>query len=88
VAFSFSRIIDQACFSANSVTSFSLAIQKQTGAADSTSGLLEVLTFLASAIASPLVGLEGEYIAIPLGIVVVGATIFSLILNKLKRKHI
>jgi DHA1 family bicyclomycin/chloramphenicol resistance-like MFS transporter len=69
---------------------FSLAMQKQGRNAGSASGLLGVLSLALGAFAAPLVGIGGEYSAIPMGIVIVcagtGAVLSYLVLIFRKAK--
>lgn len=51
-------------------TCFSLGLQQQEKMAGSASAFLGILPFLGGGIASPLVGIAGEYSAVPLGIVI------------------
>jgi len=51
-------------------TGFSLAMQNQGKVAGSASGLQGVLTFISGALVAPLVGLGGEYTAVPMAIVI------------------
>jgi len=53
---------------------FSLAMQNQSKAAGSASGLLGVLSFVSGAFAAPLVGLGGGHSAIPFGTVIAAAS--------------
>ena len=51
-------------------TCFSLGMQQQQKMAGSASAFLGILPFLGGGIASPLVGIAGDYSAVPLGIVI------------------
>lgn len=53
-------------------TGFSLAMENQGAAAGSAAAVQGVLGFLFGGLAAPLVGLGGEYTAVPLGIVIAG----------------
>lgn len=61
-------------------TSFSLGMQQQDKMAGSASAFLGILPFLGGGIASPLVGLAGEYSAVPLGIVIFISSTLALII--------
>jgi MFS transporter, DHA1 family, multidrug resistance protein len=55
-------------------TSFALAIETQGHIAGSASALLGLLPFVLGSLTAPLVGIAGEYTAIPMGIVIFGAS--------------
>ncbi len=60
-------------------SSFALALESQGHIAGSASALLGVLPFVLGAITSPLVGVAGEYSAIPMGVVILSASLLSLL---------
>jgi MFS transporter, DHA1 family, multidrug resistance protein len=62
-----------------STTSFALAIETQGHIAGSASALLGLLPFVLGSITSPLVGVAGEYSAIPMGIVILSASLLALL---------
>lgn len=64
-------------------TSFSLAMNRQGERAGSASAFLGILPFGGGAIVSPLVGLAGEFNAIPMGIVIFCCTLLSFIIYTL-----
>lgn len=61
-------------------TSFSLAMNRQGERAGSASALLGILPFGGGAIVSPLVGVAGEYNAIPMGIVIFACSLLAFVL--------
>ena len=61
--------------------SFTLAIESQGHIAGSASALLGILPFLLGSITSPLVGLAGEYSAIPLGVIVFTSSLLAVFIN-------
>lgn len=63
--------------------SFSLGMNAHKGVSGSASGLLGVISFLAGAIASPLVGIGGAHTMWPLALLIVGEHIASLISMKI-----
>lgn len=60
-------------------TSFSLAMETQGHIAGSASALLGLLPFLLGSLTAPLVGIAGEYTAIPMGVVIVLASLMALL---------
>ena len=63
--------------------SFSLGMNAHKGVSGSASGLLGVISFLAGAVASPLVGIGGAHTMWPLALLIVGEHIASLISMKI-----
>ncbi|MCD7034620.1 multidrug effflux MFS transporter [Metabacillus sp. GX 13764] len=61
-----------------STTSFSLAMDSQGHIAGSASALLGLLPFILGSVTAPLVGVAGEYSAIPMGIVIFSASFLAL----------
>lgn len=61
-----------------STTSFALAIESQGHIAGSASALLGLLPFVLGSITSPLVGVAGEYSAIPMGVVILSTSLLAL----------
>lgn len=61
-----------------STTSFSLAMDSQGHIAGSASALLGLLPFVLGSLTAPLVGVAGEYSAIPMGIVIFSASFLAL----------
>lgn len=66
------------CVGIVTTTTFSLAIRRQSGMAGSAAGLIGVLSFMAGGIAAPLVGLCGSQTAIPLGVMLVLASLAAM----------
>jgi len=67
---------------ANGITgpsSFSLAMNAQGHIAGSAAALLGVMPFLMGSVTSPLVGIAGEYSAVPLGVIIVCCSLLSLL---------
>ncbi len=62
-----------------STTSFALAIEAQGHIAGSASALLGLLPFVLGSLTSPLVGLAGEYSAIPMGVVILSTSLLALL---------
>jgi MFS transporter, DHA1 family, multidrug resistance protein len=62
-----------------STTSFALAIETQGHIAGSASALLGLLPFVLGSLTAPLVGIAGEYTAIPMGIVIFGASFLAFL---------
>lgn len=62
-----------------STTSFSLAMETQGHIAGSASALLGVLPFIFGSLTAPLVGLAGEYSAVPMGIIIFLASFFAFL---------
>jgi MFS transporter, DHA1 family, multidrug resistance protein len=60
-------------------TSFALAIETQGHIAGSASALLGLLPFVLGSITSPLVGVAGENSAIPMGVVILSASLLALL---------
>lgn len=58
--------------------SFTLAMESQGHIAGSASALLGVIPFLLGCVSSPLVGIAGEYSAVPLGIILLTASLLSI----------
>jgi MFS transporter, DHA1 family, multidrug resistance protein len=61
--------------------SFTLAIESQGHIAGSASALLGIMPFLLGSITSPLVGIAGEYSALPLGIIIFATSLLSVLIN-------
>jgi DHA1 family bicyclomycin/chloramphenicol resistance-like MFS transporter len=61
--------------------SFTLAIESQGHMAGSASALLGILPFLLGSITSPLVGMAGEYSAIPLGVIIFATSLLAVFFN-------
>lgn len=59
--------------------SFRLAMESQGHIAGTASALLGILPFLLGSITSPLVGIAGEYSAMPLGIIIFTASVLAII---------
>lgn len=62
-----------------STTSFALAIESQGHIAGSASALLGLLPFVLGSVTSPLVGVAGEYSAIPMGVVILSTSLLALL---------
>ncbi|OLS40690.1 Bcr/CflA family efflux MFS transporter [Bacillus sp. MRMR6] len=62
-----------------STTSFALAIETQGHIAGSASALLGLLPFVLGSLTAPLVGIAGEYSAIPMGVVIFGASFLAFL---------
>ncbi|MEW8987247.1 MAG: multidrug effflux MFS transporter, partial [Bacillus sp. (in: firmicutes)] len=62
-----------------STTSFALAIETQGHIAGSASALLGLLPFVLGSLTSPLVGVAGEYSAIPMAVVILSASLLALL---------
>jgi len=60
-----------------STTSFTLAMETQGHIAGSASALLGVLPFILGSITAPLVGIAGEHTALPMGILIFGASLLA-----------
>ncbi|GIQ71183.1 Bcr/CflA family drug resistance efflux transporter [Xylanibacillus composti] len=60
-------------------SSFSLAMETKGHMAGSASALLGVLPFLLGSLAAPLVGIAGEYTAIPMGVVIFAASFLAFL---------
>ncbi|MGG4446986.1 multidrug effflux MFS transporter [Brevibacillus porteri] len=60
-------------------TGFSLAMQNQSKAAGSASALQGLLSFISGGIVAPLVGISGEYTAVPMGIIIALSTISAIV---------
>ncbi|MCS0673493.1 multidrug effflux MFS transporter [Cytobacillus firmus] len=67
--------------------SFTLAIESQGHMAGSASALLGILPFLLGSITSPLVGMAGEYSAIPLGVIIFATSLLAVIFNAMLIKN-
>lgn len=67
-------------------TGFTLAMQNQQKSAGSAAALLGLLPFISGAVVAPLVGIQGEHTAVPMGITIVcchiGAMLSFIILTK------
>lgn len=61
--------------------SFTLAIESQGHMAGSASALLGILPFLLGSFTSPLVGMAGEYSAIPLGVIIFATSLLAVFFN-------
>jgi DHA1 family bicyclomycin/chloramphenicol resistance-like MFS transporter len=61
--------------------SFTLAMESQGHIAGSASALIGILPFLLGAVTSPLVGLAGEYSAIPLGVIIFTTSLLAVLVN-------
>lgn len=61
-----------------STSAFPLAMESQSHIAGSAAAMLGLLPFLLGSVSSPLVGVEGEYSAIPLGVILVCASFLAL----------
>lgn len=74
-----------------STTAFSMGMQNQGKSAGSASGLLGLLPFIGGALVSPLVGLAGEQVAWPMGLVIIICSTGALLIFNLgigrKRKQ-
>ncbi len=57
---------------------FTLAMEAQGHIAGSASALLGVIPFLLGCVTSPLVGIAGEYSAVPLGVILLTASLFAI----------
>jgi DHA1 family bicyclomycin/chloramphenicol resistance-like MFS transporter len=62
-----------------STTSFSLAMETQGHIAGSASALLGVLPFIFGSLTAPLVGIAGEYSAVPMGIIIFSASFLAFL---------
>jgi len=62
-----------------STASFPLAMESQSHMAGSASAILGLLPFLLGSITSPLVGIAGEYSAIPMGVIIFSASFLALL---------
>lgn len=70
-------------------TCSSLGMQRQKKMAGSASALLGILPFLGGGIASPLVGIAGEYSAVPLGIVIfISSTVAFIVYYALVKPNV
>jgi MFS transporter, DHA1 family, multidrug resistance protein len=67
--------------------SFTLAIESQGHMAGSASALLGIMPFLLGSITSPLVGLAGEYSAIPLGVIIFATSLLAVFFNAVLIKN-
>ncbi|MEH7494502.1 Bcr/CflA family multidrug efflux MFS transporter [Neobacillus niacini] len=63
-----------------SSTSFTLAMEKQGHIAGSASALLGLLPFVLGSLTSPLVGIAGEYSAIPMGVIMFATSFIALLI--------
>lgn len=62
-----------------STASFSLAMGSQSRMAGSASALLGLLPFLLGAFTSPLVGIAGEYTAVPMGVIILSTSLLAIL---------
>lgn len=62
-----------------STSSFSLAMESQGHIAGSASALLGLLPFLLGSITAPLVGVAGEYTAIPMGVIIFASALIAVL---------
>jgi MFS transporter, DHA1 family, multidrug resistance protein len=62
-----------------SATGFSLAMRNQSQAAGSASALQGLISFISGGLVAPLVGIGGSGTAVPMGVVIVSATICSVL---------
>ncbi|GGD55448.1 multidrug effflux MFS transporter [Paenibacillus nasutitermitis] len=62
-----------------STASFSLAMETQSHIAGSASALLGLFPFIIGAIVSPLVGIAGEYTAVPMGVILLSTSLLALL---------
>ncbi|QWU13606.1 MFS transporter, DHA1 family, bicyclomycin/chloramphenicol resistance protein [Paenibacillus sophorae] len=62
-----------------STASFSLAMESQSHMAGSASALLGLLPFLLGACTSPLVGIAGEYTAVPMGVIILSTSLLAIL---------
>src|SRR4051812_26691500 len=60
-------------------TSFTLAMESQGHIAGSTAALLGVMPTLLGAVTAPLVGIAGEYSAVPFGVIIFTTSLLSII---------
>ncbi|WP_187444872.1 Bcr/CflA family multidrug efflux MFS transporter [Rossellomorea vietnamensis] len=67
------------CISIIGTASFSLAIETKGHVAGSASALLGVLPFLLGSLTAPLVGVAGEYSALPMGIIILAASFLAFL---------
>lgn len=67
--------------------SFTLAIESQGHIAGSASALLGILPFLLGSITSPLVGMAGEYSAMPLGVIIFTTSLLAVLFNAILIKN-
>jgi MFS transporter, DHA1 family, multidrug resistance protein len=67
--------------------SFTLAIESQGNIAGSASALLGILPFLLGSITSPLVGMAGEYSAVPLGVIIFATSLLAVFFNAVLIKN-
>lgn len=63
-----------------SSTSFTLAMEKQGHIAGSASALLGLLPFVLGSLTAPLVGIAGEYTAIPMGVIMFATSFIALLI--------
>jgi DHA1 family bicyclomycin/chloramphenicol resistance-like MFS transporter len=63
-----------------SSTSFTLAMEKQGHIAGSASALLGLLPFVLGSLTAPLVGIAGEYTAIPMGFIILATSFIALLI--------
>ncbi|WP_348520566.1 Bcr/CflA family efflux MFS transporter [Alicyclobacillus sacchari] len=78
----FALVVPLVCYVAAMGTigpvSFTLAMESQGHIAGSASALLGVIPFLLGCISSPLVGIAGEYSAVPLGVILLTASLLAI----------
>ncbi|UNJ81088.1 multidrug effflux MFS transporter (plasmid) [Bacillus sp. CMF21] len=67
------------CIGIIATTSFSLAMESQGHIAGSASALLGVLPFILGSLTAPLVGIAGEYSAIPMGVTIFSASFMAFL---------
>ncbi|MNI14439.1 Bicyclomycin resistance protein [compost metagenome] len=67
-----------ACVGIVGTSSFPLAMQSQAQSAGSASALLGLLPYILGAAVAPLVGLGGEYNALPMGLVIASANLIAV----------
>ncbi|MGQ3381043.1 Bcr/CflA family multidrug efflux MFS transporter [Priestia endophytica] len=60
-------------------TSFALAIESQGHIAGSASALLGLLPFVLGSLSAPLVGIEGSYTGVPMGVTIFGASLLAFL---------
>jgi MFS transporter, DHA1 family, multidrug resistance protein len=83
----FSLFLSNASLGIVGPISFTLAIESQGHMAGSASALLGILPFLLGSITSPLVGMAGEYSAIPLGVIIFATSLLAVFFNAVLIKN-
>ena len=63
-----------------STSSLSLGMQNQKKSAGSAAAFLGLLPFIGGAVVSPIVGIRGEFVSWPMGVVIMGCSFFALII--------